>query len=68
LAAGVISNIHFFFIASLFKLTSQELTIFTILFAKSLIALIERFIYDSKVKKSGYKVPEVFPEDWRFFL
>lgn len=44
------------------------MTTFTILFAISLIALIGRFIYNSKVRKSGYKVPEVFPEDWRFFL
>ena len=44
------------------------MTTFTILFAISLIALIGRFIYNDKVKKSGYKVPEVFPEDWRFFL
>lgn len=44
------------------------MTTFTVLFAISLIALIGRFIYNSKVKKSGYKAPEVFPEDWRFFL
>lgn len=44
------------------------MTTFTILFAIVLIALIARFIYNSKVKKSGYKVPEIFPEDWRFFL
>ena len=44
------------------------MTTFTILFAISLIALIGRFIYNSKIRKSGYQVPEVFPEDWRFFL
>jgi len=44
------------------------LTIFTILFAISLVALIARFIYNSKVKKSGLEVPAVFPQKWRDFL
>ena len=44
------------------------MTTFTILFAISLVALIARFIYNSKVKKSGFEVPEVFPQTWRDFL
>jgi Mlc titration factor MtfA (ptsG expression regulator) len=44
------------------------LTIFNILFAISLVALIVRFIYNSKVKKSGFEVPDIFPQKWRDFL
>lgn len=42
--------------------------IFTFLFISAIVALIIWAIYKSRVKKSGFDVPEVFPEKWRKFL
>lgn len=44
------------------------MTIFTLLFAAFLIAMIGWTFYRSRFKKSGFEVPDNFPDVWRNFL